>query len=187
MQENSKFNNIFNVSLMILSFFIILFFCLKDNNLINLLNSLPNLNLIWLILSFLSIFIFWAIDSNIMKLITQSAINGSYGLKNAFKTTMVGQYFSAITPFAVAGQPMQIVSMSRQGINSGTATSIIVRKFLIYQTTLTAYSLIVILLKYNFFKSHISGFMLLTLIGFLCQSGIVVLLLLFSVSERFTS
>ena len=70
-------------------------------------------------------------------LIVNSVYPGQYSWKEAFRVTMVGQYFSAVTPFGVAGQPMQLVALSRQGVSSGVAVSVVVRKFLIYQTTLS--------------------------------------------------
>lgn len=63
----------------------------------------------------------------------------------------------------------------------------VVRKFLIYQTTLSLYSLGVILLKSSFFESQIHGFLPLALVGFLAQAALVLLLFLFSVSRTFTT
>lgn len=179
--------NIFNIALFMLSIGMLVYFCVADNNLITLLNSIPTLNLFWLIASILTILLVWFFDSRVIYHITNSVYPGEYKGKSAFKVTMVGQYFNSVTPFAVAGQPMQLLSLTRQGISSGVALSILIRKFFIYQTTLTVYSLAVIVFKFDFFQSQIHGFMPLALVGFASQAAVVVLVLLFSVSRKLTT
>ena len=78
---------------------------------------------------------------------------------------------------------MQLLAMSRQGISSGVGLSILVRKFLVYQTTLTVYSLLVIVFKLNFSASMCPPSVALALVGFLCQAGVVILLLFFSTNR----
>ena len=178
---------VFNISLLCLSFGMIIYFCVKDNNLAILIQSFSSLNFFWLIPAVLLIAGVWALEALLYHLIVNSVYPGQYSWKEAFRVTMVGQYFSAVTPFGVAGQPMQLVALSRQGVSSGVAVSVVVRKFLIYQTTLSLYSLGVILLKSSFFESQIHGFLPLALVGFLAQAASVLLLFLFSVSRTFTT
>ena len=186
-QKKCNKQKIFNSILLLFSIGFLIYFCVVDDNLFVLLSSISTLQPVWLIAACLSMLLFWMIDANLLYLITSLVYPGRYQRKSAFKVTMVGQYFNAISPFAVAGQPMQIVTMLRQGISAGVAFSILVQKFLIYQTTLTAYSLLVILFKYSFFQSQFPGFMLLALIGFAVQSFVVVMLLLFSLNRKFTT
>ncbi len=178
---------IFNIVLLVFSVGILIYFCVSNNNLVTLINTLPYLNPFWLLCAIFSMVLFWITDSLIICKVTSSVYKKGYTKKDALKVTMVGQYFNSISPFAVLGQPMQIITMLRQGISTGLAFSILIQKFLIYQSSLTIYSLLVIIFKYSFFRSHFPGFMSLALIGFLCQSFIVVLLLLFSINKTFTT
>ena len=177
----------FNVILLIFSICFLVYFCTANNNLSTLINTLPGLNPFWVSAALISMALNWVIDSIIVYNITASAYHKNYRIKSAFKVTMVGQYFNAISPFAVLGQPMQVITMLRQGISAGIAFSILIQKFLIYQSTLTIYSLLVIIFKYSFFRQLFPGFMSLALIGFLSQSFIVVMLILFSVNRAFTT
>lgn len=186
-EKKSNLQKIFNIVLLVFSIGILMYFCIANNNLVTLINALPALNIFWLLSALLSMILFWIVDSTILFEIASSVCDKGYKRKNALKVTMVGQYFNAISPFAILGQPMQIVTMLRQGISTGLAFSILIQKFLIYQTTLTAYSLLVIILKYSFFREQFAAFMSLALIGFLTQSFIVVLLVLFSVNRKFTT
>lgn len=187
MKKKFDFKKFFNIGLLLLSVGMLVYFCVADNNLLTLLGSLPSLQPVWLAAAVLSIVACWFFDSTLIYTITKEVYPGAYNRKNAFKVTMVGQYFNAITPFAVAGQPMQLVTMSRQGVSTGIALSVLVRKFLIYQTTLTLYSLTVILFKFGFFDSRIPGFMPLALVGFVSQAAVVVLLFLFSTNRVLTT
>ena len=177
----------FNIVLLLITLGMMVYFCIDDNNLITLINSIPSLDILWLTISVLSMFIYWLITAKIIYSIISSVYKDKYKFKNAFKVTMVGQYFNSITPLAVAGQPMQLLTLLRQGMDSGVAFSVLVRKFLVYQTSLTIYSLTIIVFKCGYFRSYFPGFMSLAIIGFLVQSSIVILLVLFSLSKRFTT
>lgn len=51
--------------------------------------------------------------------------------KLAYNVGVTGKYYDNITPFAVGGQPMQIVELSKTGISPGVSTSIPLIKLLI--------------------------------------------------------
>ncbi|MCY1713333.1 lysylphosphatidylglycerol synthase transmembrane domain-containing protein [Caproiciproducens galactitolivorans] len=186
-KNKSKASKIFQVALFALTLGLLAYFCISDNNLMILLYSFHGLNFFWLSLGAGCVVLSWLMDGLVTKLLISAAYDEDYEFRHAFKVTMVGQYFNSITPFAVAGQPMQFLTLTRQGVSSGIALSALVRKYLVYQTTIAGYSLFVILVKYSFFRSRIQGFMALAVIGFLYQSAVVVLLFLFAHSPRFTT
>lgn len=184
----SKFEgkSIFNIALLLLSVGMLVYFCISNNNLVTLINSLPSLNLFWLLIAVLAMAFNWFMDSQILLTIISAAYKGRYSFKSAFKVTMVGQYFNSITPYSLGGQPMQFIALTRQGLTSGIAISTLVTKFLVYQTTISLYSLLVIILRFQFFESRIFGFMPLAVIGFLSQAATVLLLVLFSRNRKLT-
>ena len=92
-----------------------------------------------------------------------------YTLKRAIRSAMIGQFFSAVTPGASGGQPMQVYAMAKQGVDSGTATSALVQKFLVYQTVLTLYSMIAILIRIDYFNSLNKIVWSITLTGFIIR------------------
>lgn len=187
MKNQSRSSKIFQAALFALSLALLAYFCISGNNLVVLINSIPTLNLFWLLGAAGCVAFSWAMDAMVIKSLVCHAYESDYGYIHAFKVTMVGQYFNSVTPYAVAGQPMQLVSLIRQGVSSGIAISTLVRKFLVYQTTITCFSLVVILIRYGFFRSQFQGFMALAFIGFLYQAASVILLLLFTYSPKFTT
>lgn len=72
----------------------------------------------------------------------------------AFKSTIIGQYYSMITPFASGGQPMQLISMVEDGVSTSHATAILVNKFLYFQVGVTIYAVAMSL----FYLSDIAAF-----------------------------
>ncbi len=187
MKDKSKSSKIFQAVLFAFSVGLLVYFCISDNNLVVLMQSVPSMNIFWLSCALACVVLGWMLDGLNIKTLVAQAFHASYGYKQAFKVTMVGQYFNSVTPYAVAGQPMQLLALIRQGVASGIAISALVRKFLVYQTSITCYSLAVIIVKYSFFRSKIQGFMALAFIGFLYQAASVVILILFTYCPNFTS
>ena len=187
MEKNSKVKKWVNILLFIVTLGILLYFCISNNNLFTLVNILPRVNYFWFLIAVLSMFLSWYFDSIVVYLIMRSIGYKDYSRKCSFRITMMGQYFSAITPLGVGGQPMQVVEMNSQGLTVGKSISVLVRKFLVYQTTMTVYSLVVIVLKSGMFSSSVPGFIPLSLIGFGSQCFIVLVLVMFYVNKKFTT
>ncbi|MCI1966176.1 MAG: flippase-like domain-containing protein [Oscillospiraceae bacterium] len=186
-EEKERTRKIFQVFLFALTLGMLVYFCISGNNLAVLVQSLPGINLFWILCAAASVALNWGMDSLILHTLIFHSSGGRYRFGSAFRVTMVGQYFNSITPYALAGQPMQFLALTRQGISSGAAVSTLVSKFLAYQTSMTVYSLLVILVKYPFFRSRIQGFMALAFVGFLYQAAVVIALFLFSYSPGFTT
>lgn len=58
-------------------------------------------------------------------------ITGKSQWKLSYNVGVTGKYYDNVTPFAIGGQPMQIVTLSKSGISPGAATSIPLIKMLI--------------------------------------------------------
>lgn len=186
-QNRSKASKRFQWALFAVTLGLLAYFCISDNNLATLLHSLPTLNPLWLICAMACVGVNWVMDSLVIKTLLSAAYDADYGFRSAFRVTMVGQYFNSVTPYAVAGQPMQLLALTRQGVTSGIALSALIQKYLAFQTTITGYSLLVIVVKYSFFRNQIQNFMVLAFIGFASQAAVVVLLILFTRSPKFTT
>ena len=68
-------------------------------------------------------------------LVKKSTGKKRFGL--SCKVSVIGKYYDNITPFAVGGQPSQIMNLARGGVSAGVATSIPVIKLIIYNITYT--------------------------------------------------
>lgn len=156
-----------------------LFYTIMQLDLKELVKVFNNLNYLWLILSILSIIFYWLSEAKILQTITFSLAE-KYSLAEAVKVTMIGQFFNIITPFASGGQPAQLYTLNKQNLNSGTAASILMIKFMIYQFILTLYSLLLIIFKRSFFEAKTNNFFNLIFIGFAVNLSVILALYIFA-------
>ncbi len=64
---------------------------------------------------------FWALRLRFIAKI----IDGDLEYKNAFTITLASNFFAAITPSSAGGEPIRVIYLSKNGINAGKATAIV--------------------------------------------------------------
>lgn len=186
MRKKIDWKTVFNIFIVLFSACLLVYFCLSENGLIDLLKNAANFNKVWLLMAILCHLLNIVLDSYLIYIFTKNSVE-RYSIKNAFKTSMVGQFFSAITPGASGGQPMQIFFMSKQGIDPGVSTSALIQKFLVYQTTITVYSALSILVCFKMFLGTVNSVMWgLAIFGFIAQAFVIFLLIIFSFNKKIT-
>ncbi len=186
MKKKISIKFVFNFILIV--FLVILFgyLCFSDNGLIDLLKNSKGFNKTWLTMAFFCQIINLFIDIYLVYKFTNN-MDEKYTIKKAIRSAMIGQFFSAITPGASGGQPMQVYAMLKQGVDSGTSTSALVQKFLVYQTVLTFYSMMAILIRIDYFNSLNKIVWSIAITGFIMQAIVIAAILLFSFNRKVTS
>ena len=179
-------NKIIDLAIVLAIACIFLSFFIFSNGFSLLLIQLKTLDLHWIVMGILCIVVFWIFESTILYIITNSLYSTDYLFFKSLKTAMTGQFFSAITPLQTGGQPAQLYVMTENEIPAGISASVLMVKFIIHQSTLTIYSIIVIISKYNYFKLKIPHFIHFCIIGFLFNTAIIVFAIIFSVNEKLT-
>ncbi|MDF2568031.1 MAG: hypothetical protein K0R90_1487 [Oscillospiraceae bacterium] len=141
----------------------------------SLLNAIKAAKVEFLLCAVGCMILYWLFESLSLKVIF-SKINSKLRFRDSFRNTMIGQFFNSITPFQSGGQPVQAYHLVKCGIPLGEASCVLLVKFIVYQVALTVLSLVVILIKFNFFMSKVLGFGYLVLVGFLVHFAVVVFL-----------
>ncbi len=185
MKKKISGKTIFNLSVVVLCIGMLGYFCLSEDGLIAFLKSAQRIDAGWIIMAISCHLLNIAIDAYLIYRFTANNCP-QYRFSGALKSSMVGQFFSCITPFASGGQPMQIYLMSKQGVDPGISTAGLMQKFLVYQSTLTVYSLLAIILRWNFFGGTMRVMWGAALIGFASQALVIVAILLFSFNRKIT-
>lgn len=183
--KKPKLNTVLNAAFLVFSAGMLLYFAFSDGGLIDLMKYIEDFSAGWLLLAFGCMIAQLLIDAWLTCLIVRIS-RPDYSFRSGFKTMMVGQFYSSVTPMGVAAKPMQVYSLSRQSLSVGDAGAAMVQKYLIYQFTLVFYSLGLLLARYSFFSRKIPDLMLLSAVGFLVQASLIVVLLLFSKSRKMT-
>lgn len=177
---------IFNIFIIGLTIFLIVYFVVSPDGFIDLLNSGLKINVLWLLLAVAMHLLNIAIDATILYLFIKES-TPDFKVGNAIVVSMVGQFYCAVTPGASGGQPMQILSMTRMGVKAANGTSALIQKFLVWQFTLTTYSVVAMAAKFSMFVGSLDVAMwALTAIGFTGQIITIVVLLLASFSKNTT-
>ncbi len=177
---------IFNLFIIALTIGLVVFFIFSKDGFIDLLNSGLKINVIWLIVALIMHLLNIVIDASIIYLFVKRS-TPAFTARQAFIVSMVGQFYCAVTPGASGGQPMQILTMTRMGVKGANGTAALIQKFLVWQFTLTAYSIAAMTLRFSMFVQSLDLAMwVLTIIGFMGQVLTIVFLLLASFNKNVT-
>lgn len=100
-----------------------------DISLTDMINSQGNK--LWWLTGGLLIYLVYMLAQTLMYFVLIKDITGKKRIGLAYDVAVVGKYYDNITPFAVGGQPMQIIRLSTNGISPGVSTSIPIIKMMI--------------------------------------------------------
>lgn len=152
---------IFLLGLVCVTFFVLL----KDQNLETLYNIIKNLRPTMLVLGLLSAFAFICCEALVLQ--TLLAILGDKpSFFQTLKYSIVGFYFSSITPSASGGQPMQVYYMKKDNINISHSSLAILVTVIIYEIMMVSYALLSLLFNFTFIKDKMYPIHLLLVFGF---------------------
>ena len=162
--------------LIILTFYILL----KDENISEILN---------IVVSAKIGFVFIAIGCMILYIIceainigrTLKALNEQSSFLNNVKYALIGFFFSAITPAASGGQPMQIYYMHRDNISVANSTLALLINLTSMQIVTIGFALISVIFNYKYLNSAL---IILFIIGICLNLSALILLLIGILSKR---
>lgn len=96
----------------------------------------------------------------------------------AAAVTGAGQFYSAITPSASGGQPMQVLYLHRMGVPVSLGTACVCVKFLGFQMAFLAMGAVLWAVSSGMVAQQLAGFRWLVAAGFLINSGLIAAVLL---------
>lgn len=141
--------------------------------------AVKNLQPLFILIAFAAIILYCILDGCVLFLLTKTKYK-SYSFFRALKTSMIGLFYSAITPLSVGGQPMQIVEMAHSKIEFGDASSFVIVKMIIYQIALILYAQAAIFLCPNF---DVPKFWFFTASGFLLNIIFIGIIVFMSIKK----
>ena len=96
----------------------------------------------------------------------------------AAEVTGAGQFYSAITPSASGGQPMQLLHLHRMGVPVSTGTACISVKFLGFQTGYLLIGGLMLLFRRGMIGQQLADFGWLVALGFVVNAALIAAVLL---------
>lgn len=184
MTKKIKIKSVLNITIFIFITALVLYFLLKDN-FKEVINGLLHANVFWIIVAIFFIFGYWFFKSIIFYNFTRK-FNKDYKFTKAFKLQLMTNFFNAVTPFSSGGQPFQIYSLKKQGIEITSATNIIVQNFIVYQIALVLFGIISIISNYFFhFFEDVGLLKQLVTMGFIINALITIGLFIIAFAKGF--
>lgn len=133
-----------------------LYLFFSNSDLGNLKALIVNANKIYIAIGVLAMGTYWFMESVMLDMLIEK-IHKKISFRKSIKLTMIGQYYSHLTPFSSGGQPAQLYEMNKDEIPVGKATAVLVNKFFLFQITVTIYALILALFRLPLFIQKLSG------------------------------
>ncbi len=93
--------------------------------------------------------------------------------------------FNAITPFSSGGQPFQAYFLMKNGLTGEESASVLVANFTIYQSVLTIFSTVGLIMFYGRIKEAIDQYAIVVTIGYFINTAILVGLILVGTIDGF--
>ncbi len=163
-----KYKKVFGIAFVVLSALIMIAILFKNNDLYNLIGIIKNINAKYIIIALIFIFVFWFLEAAMIYSLITKFTEHKRNYKTfwlAVKVTMIGQYYSNITPLASGGQPVQLYVLKDGDINLSNGTAILICKFLLFQIGVTIYSLLLAVFKIKLLTDVNSGASMFVIAG----------------------
>lgn len=177
--------NLFGIITVLLSAIILLVFLFASDGIASLQEIGPSLSVPWLLLAIGLSAGTWVLEGLTLNLFCK-ILCPQWTFRYSLDIGLLGILYSALTPFSTGGQPMQIFYMKRLGMDVGKSGSVIAMKTLVYQVIMVLSALLMVVMRLGFFQREVSNFSFVTVIGVLCNSTFIGLLLLFTISRKGT-
>ena len=184
MAESIK-KNLFVIITLGLSIGILLYFLYTTDGITAMGEIILTLKLQWLLIAVGAAVLCWISEGFALNLLCIH-LYPEWRYRKSFFAGMIGLLYNAITPFSTGGQPMQIYTMRKMGMDTGKAGSIIAVKTITYQVVMVLYSLVLVAAKLRFFQTSVSNFSFVTIIGLVTNGTFIALVILFMISETTT-
>lgn len=141
-------------------------------NIGNLGKAIQSVDKIWLLAAVASMVLFWFADSFVLAYAT-SYVEKKHPFLSMLKIALIGQYYSALTPFATGGQPLQVYYYKKIDVSASKSTTILVFKFIAWQMVVVGFSICSMVLNFNFIASQMPQMLVFSILGLSINVGVI--------------
>ena len=164
---------------------LVLYFSLR-HHFNEIIDTLVNMNKIWIILAFLVMVGCWLLKTIPIHLFCKE-YKEDFKYNDSLMHILRTQFANAVTPFATGGQPYQVYFLNKKGINVGQSTGIILQNFIVYQIALVVLGVLALLSNLIFKFLPNDGLLIkLTALGFIINFLVICFSFLLAFAKRFS-
>lgn len=167
-------NLLFFIGLIIFTFW----FLFKDQDINELINVVKSANIIYVLLGLLLMFLFYLTEAYNIHCILKT-LGEKISLLKELKFTLIGFFFSSITPAATGGQPIELYYIKKENISGSKSTIALLMQLCGYQISTISLGIICAILNPSILHG---GLLVLFIIGVLinCFALSIMLICIFS-------
>jgi uncharacterized protein (TIRG00374 family) len=152
-------NLIFFILLIVFTFW----FIFKDQDINELIKTIQSVNIGYVLIGAFFMFMTYIMEAYNVRSVLVALGERKIPILKALKFTWIGFFFSAITPAATGGQPVEIYYMTKDGIKGANGTMTMLLQLIGFQVATLTYSVIFAVLNADLLKDGIIWFYLLGL------------------------
>jgi len=173
------------LTLMLLLGVAIFAFSLRDIKFSVLIDDFVHINFWWFGVAVLCMIIYLGLEAFIVKVFISDRISG-FTFKDAVRIPLVEQLFNGITPFSSGGQPAQLIALMQTGIDAGKASSVLLMKFVVFQSMIVINFLVALVIGFNYIQDKLHALAWLVVFGFTIHLAVIIGLLMVMFWHAFT-
>ena len=128
--------------------------------------------------------VFHAACASLSALLIMRQFDQEYVVYGTLLTTLIGVFYSNVTPAATGGQPMQLVCLNKRQVPSGISASALTVKFFCFQAALLGLGAVMWALHPHLVQAHIGAERWLIYIGFAINALAVLGVLMLAINRR---
>lgn len=160
-------------------------YSLRGTNLNEISSDLSTMNWGWFSVALLCICLYLIFEGVAVKIFMADRYP-SFTWKDALRLPLIEQLFNGITPFSTGGQPAQLVAMLQSGVDGGIASSVLLMKFVVFQSMIVVNFVISLLIGFHYIEEKLHVLSLLVIFGFVIHLSVIVALLMIMYWYNFT-
>lgn len=168
---------VLNTVFLYLVFRITVHLVFKDQEISQIMKSVHQANNGYLVLGLLLSLIFVCSESVIIHYLL-ATVKQKVSLLRCIVYSFVGFFFSAVTPSATGGQPMQAVWMKRDHISVAVSSCVLMIVTVAYKVVLMLLCLVGAILEWDYIQNYVSKIWILVIIGVICNVSFVIFLVI---------
>ena len=164
LRKRANLKMIRNLVIFLLLISVTFFILLKDQDMGELVDSIKSVNLVYVLISALLMLGVYLCESFNVKSLLKALGEKNISIIKALKFTWIGFFFSAITPAATGGQPVEIYYMNKEGISSANATMAMMLQLCGFQISVLLVSILCVIVYPSVLGGGIVWFFILGII-----------------------
>ena len=176
--EGKKKSNKLNLIICAIAFVVMIVYLLFVDGVDNIIAAFQKINPLFLLICAAFMVLYWLCEAGTIHIMLKT-MHSKTRFWHSWFDTIIGQYFNCITPSASGGQPMQAYYLVKFGVPLGSAMTALLSRFIVYQFTLTIYSIIALVIGFNEFGTDLNqkGLMPFVFIGFAINTAVIIALI----------